>query len=176
MSTRTAMTGALAASAAASLAVGCAATVSAPATAKAKAASTARALPAVPDTKAAARSAAVNYMTLYSAGQWQSTWPMLTAADQRLVPEGLYTAFHDACPSQVAGMQYEVTHVTLAGRTAVYAYTVPLLASMGSVTDTETWTAGGWRMELDPDSLGVYGHGSVKADVKAAKAAGDCAS
>jgi hypothetical protein len=155
----------------------CAAAASSnPAPAKAIPAATTRTAPATPDTESAAKAAAINFLTLYSAGQWQATWPLLTAQDQRLVPESLYTAFHAACPSHVAGMQYEVTHVTLAGKTAVFAYTVPLMASMGSVTDVETWTPRGWRTELDSDSLGVYGHGSLKADLKAAKAAGDCAS
>lgn len=117
----------------------------------------------------------MNFLALYSAGQWQAAWADLAPADQRLVPEGLYVAFHDGCPSEVAGAAYEITHVTLAGKVAVISYTIPILSGFGSVTDSMVLVPGGWRYEIGAANLANYRHGSLKADLKAAKAAGDCA-
>lgn len=149
---------------------------SAPAPASAGADATVRALePAVPDTASAARSAAVRYLSLYSAGQWQAAWPLLASQARRLAPESLWAAFHQECPPQSAGMAYDVEGVTMAGRNAVITYTIPVLKKVyGSAADAMEWTPEGWRVEFDSVAVAQYGHGSLKADVAAAKAAGDC--
>ena len=52
----------------------------------------------------AAKSAAASFFALYSAGQWQAAWRRLVPADQKIAPEKLYVDFHDACPSEAAGL------------------------------------------------------------------------
>jgi hypothetical protein len=75
-------------------------------------------------------------------------------------------------------MAFEVESVTMAGKTgAVITYTIPSLKKVyGSATNAMLWTPGGWRVVMDANAVAQYGHGNVAADVKAAKAAGDCAS
>lgn len=154
----------------------CTAQATAPAPAKAKAAST-TAIPAVPDTSTAAKAAAADFFALYSAGQWQAAWQRLAAADQKIAPESLYVAFHDACPSQAAGMAYKIESVTMAGKVAVVTYTIPVVEKeLGSATIAEDWTSSGWRQEFTSGLASDYRHGSLKADVAAAKTAGECAS
>jgi len=101
----------------------------------------------------------------------------LVPADQKIAPEKLYIDFHDACPSQAAGLAYKIESVTMAGKAAVVTYTIPVLEkALGSATITEDWTASGWRQEFTSGLASDYQHGSLKADVTAAKAAGECAS
>jgi hypothetical protein len=132
---------------------------------------------AVPDAAGAAKAAAVEYLTLYSAGQWQAAWRLLAPQDQRLAPEAVYAAFHRQCPPEAAGMAYKVEGVMLAGRSgAVVTYTVPVMEKVyGSATNPMEWTPGGWRVEFDAAAIAQYSHGGLEADVKAAKKAGDCA-
>lgn len=146
-----------------------------PAQPDATAARAAAAAEAQPDTAAAARSVASQYLSLYSAGQWGAAWAFLAPSAQRLAPEGLWAAFHRDCPPQAAGMAYEVEGVTLAGRTAVITYTIPVVERLyGSAANPMLWTAAGWRVEFDGSAVAQYSHGGLEADVAAAKAAGDC--
>lgn len=128
-----------------------------------------------PDTAAAAQSAAQQFFTFYSAGQWDDAWQYLTAAEKREAPESVYAAVHQRCPSAAAGMAYAIKSVTLAGQTAVITYTVSGAtgAILGNATMPVTWAPSGWGVE--PSGMSVYTHGSVSADLAAAKAAGDCA-
>jgi hypothetical protein len=134
----------------------------------------AAAAPATPDTSAAAKAAATQFLALYSAGQWAPAWQYLTAADKAEAPLSVYEEVHNSCPSKAAGLAYKITGMTLAGKTAVATYTIGGVASaLGSATLAETWTAGGWK--VTGNDMGVYSHGSASADLASAKAAGDCA-
>jgi len=138
-------------------------------------AASAAAAAGTPDTAAAAQSAAQQFFTFYSAGQWGDAWKYLTAAEKRAVPEPVYAAVHRACPSAAAGLAYSIKSVTLAGQTAVITYTVSGAtgALVGNATMPATWSPSGWGVE--PSGMSIYSHGSVSADIAAAKAAGDCA-
>jgi hypothetical protein len=138
---------------------------------------TAPAAPATPDTAGAAKSAAAAFFALYSAGQWQAAWQRLVPADQKIAPEKLYVEFHDACASAAAGLADKIESVTLSGKAAVVTYTIPVVEKeFGSATIAEDWTASGWRQEFTSGLASEYQYGSLKVDVAAAKAAGECAS
>jgi len=142
------------------------------ATAGAAAASSA---PATPDTSAAAKSAGAQFFALYSVGQWGAAWQYLTAADKTEAPLSVYTAVHQGCPSEAAGLAYKIQQVNMAGKTAVVTYSLSGVASaIGSGTMAETWTPAGWK--VTGNDMGVYSHGSAGADLAAAKAKGECAS
>jgi len=127
---------------------------------------------AAPDTAAAAKSAAASFFALYSAGQWPSAWQYLTAADKAKAPLSVYDQVHLGCPSKSAELAYTIKGVTMAGQTAVITYSLSGVAgAIGSATMPATWTPAGWTVSPD---MSVYGHGSVKADIAYAKAAGDC--
>jgi hypothetical protein len=128
-----------------------------------------------PDTAAAAQAAAQQFFTFYSAGQWDDAWQYLTAAEKQDAAESVYAAVHRGCPSAAAGIAYDIKSVTLAGQTAVITYSVSGATGtiLGSATMPMTWTPTGWGVE--PSGMSIYGHGSVGADIAAAKAADDCA-
>lgn len=131
--------------------------------------------PPAPETAAAAKSTAEQFFALYSAGQWSAAWKLMAPADQKQAPEQVYEAVHQGCPSQAAGLAYNVEKVTLAGSTAVVTYTISGAASaLGSATMALSWTPAGWGVE--PGEMSIYSHGSTAADIAAAKAAGECAS
>jgi hypothetical protein len=50
------------------------------------------------------------------------------------------------------------------------------LGKLGTVSDAWTYSGGRWGFSLSASSMSTYKHGSVKEDIAAAKAAGDCAS
>ncbi len=82
---------------------------------------------------------------------------------------------HRGCPSQAAGLAYNVKDTTLTGSTAVVTVSLAgAAASIGSESESLTYSAGRWGFV--PNDLSSYEHGSVKADITAAKAAGYCAS
>ncbi len=172
MRTRNALAAAVLATAALAVAACSASTAPAPA---APAATVKASAPSVPVTAAAARTAIRQYLALYSAGQWDAAWQYLAPSARKTAPEKLYAAFHGQCPSQAAGLAYQVKDVTMAGKTAVITYTIPVLAkAFGSATAAMAWTPGGWKVEMDAASAALYSHGSLAADLKAAKAAGYC--
>jgi hypothetical protein len=101
---------------------------------------------AQPETAATARAAARQFLGLYSAGQYTASWTLLAPSVKRKVSQAAWVAVHQGCPPQSA---------------------------IGSASESLTYTAGRWGFV--PSDLSSYGHGSVKADIAAAKAAGYCA-
>lgn len=130
--------------------------------------------PAQPETAAAARSVAEQYSGLYSASQFTTAYGLLAPSVQRAVSETTWVAVHQGCPAQSAGLAYNVGQATLTGNTAIVAVSLAgVAASLGSESEALAYSAGRWG--LVPNDLSLYEHGSVKADIAAAKAAGYCA-
>jgi hypothetical protein len=130
---------------------------------------------AQPETAAAAATVAKQYFGLYSAGQFALSWTLLAPSAKRAVSQATWVAVHQGCPSQAAGLAYNVKDTTLTGSTAVVTVTLAgAAASLASESESLTYSAGQWG--FIPNDLGYYRHGSVKADIAAAKAAGYCAS
>jgi hypothetical protein len=143
----------------------------------AAAASTAPKAAAEPETKAGVRAAATQFYAFYSASQWAQAWAYLAPATRRAVPAKTWTDVHEQCASPTAGLARTIKSVTLAGSTAVVSETVAgTLGKIATVSDAWAYSGGRWGLVLDKSSTAVYSHGSVKADVAAAKAAGECAS
>jgi hypothetical protein len=128
-----------------------------------------------PETEAGVRAAATQFYALYAAGQWDSAWASLAPSVQAQVPEATFTAVHEGCPSPTEGMARVIKSVTMAGTTAVVTETVAGAAgALGSVTDAWQYAGGRWGISLSASALTVYTHGSVAADIAAAKAAESC--
>jgi hypothetical protein len=84
-------------------------------------------------------------------------------------------AVHQGCPSQAARLACDVKEATLTDSTAVVTVTLAgAAASLASESVSLTYSAARWGFV--PNELTYYRHGSVKADIAAAKAAGYCAS
>jgi hypothetical protein len=130
---------------------------------------------AEPDTAAGVRTAATQFYALYSASQWGAAWAYLAPAAQRAVPAATWTAVHDGCPGPTAGLARVIKSVTFAGTTAVVAETVAgSLGNLATVSDAWRYSGGRWGFSPSASSMRIYKHGSVKADIAAAKAAGEC--
>jgi hypothetical protein len=135
---------------------------------------TAAASTAQPETAAAATAVAKQYYGLDSAGQFGAAWGLLAPSAQRAVSRATWVAVHQGCPSQSAGITYDVSKATLTGDTAIIAVSLPGTASsLGSESEALTYSAGRWGFV--PNDLSMYKHGSVRADVAAAKTSGYCA-
>ena len=122
-----------------------------------------------PVTLAAVRADAADYLSLASAGQFAITYQMLSASARQAITQQAWVAVHRAC----AGTSYQMKHLAVTGKTATV--TVGLAGGhRGTLTETLVYVAGSWG--ISPRDLSLYQHGSVSADVAAAKAQGSCAS
>ncbi len=120
-----------------------------------------------------ARAAAAQFYGLYSASQYAALWNLLSSATKRQVPEDTWVGVHDACPPVGAGKSRSITAVTVFGTSAIITEAVTG-ASPGTAEDVFSYADGRWSYSLG--DVNIYGHGSVAADIAAAKAAGLCAS
>jgi hypothetical protein len=133
------------------------------------------ATPVEPATVAAVRADADDYLTLYTAGQFAIIYQMLSAPARQAINEQAWVAVHRGCPGAAGGMSYQIRHVAVTGKTAVVAVALTGgAAQQESATETLVYADGHWG--FSPRDMGLYRHGSVSADVAAAKAAGGCAS
>lgn len=122
-----------------------------------------------PATLAAVRADADDYLSLDSAGQFAITYQMLSATARQAITQQAWVAVHRAC----AGTSYQLKHLSVAGKTATA--TVGLTGGhRGTLTETLVYVAGSWG--VSPGDLSLYQHGSLSADVAAARAQGGCAS
>lgn len=130
--------------------------------------------PAAPETKAAAKAAAITYFDLYSAGQYAAIYPMIDPADRSHIKETVWVGVHEQCKNTASsGLTYAVSHPILAGSTAVL--TVGLAgvgAALGSEQVSFVYSGGQWYYQ--PSDMSVYRHHGLTAAVAAAKSAGFC--
>jgi len=124
-----------------------------------------------PETVAAVRSDAGDYLSLYSAGQYAITYQMLSAPARQAITEQAWVAVHRGCPG--AGRSYQITRVAVTGKTAVVTASLPGAGKQGRQTETLIYINGNWG--VSPGDLSLYQHGSVAADVAAAHAQRHCA-
>jgi hypothetical protein len=133
------------------------------------------AAPASPRMRAGARAAAAQFYGLYSASQFAASWNLLGAGTKREVPEHIWVSVHDACPSAGARKPRTIKAVTVFGDAAIVTEAIAATGSKPDTTeDVFSYTDGHWS--YSPVNPSIYQHGSVSADIAAAKAAGLCAS
>lgn len=102
-------------------------------------------------------------------------WGADAPSAQHSVSKATWVAVHQGSPARSASLTYEVKDATLTGSTAVVIVSLSgVAASIGSESEAFTYSAGRWG--LVPGDLSFYKHGSIRADIAAAKAAGYCAS
>jgi hypothetical protein len=108
-------------------------------------------------------------------GQFATAWGLLAPSVKAEVSQATWVAVHEGCPSESAGLAYDVKNTTLTGNTAVVTVTLAGMAS-SLASESEALTYAGGRWGFVPNDLRYYEHGSVSADIAAAKAAHLCAS
>lgn len=143
------------------------------ATSAAPAASSPAAAPAAaPVTATAAKSAAKAFFSLYAAGQYAATYPLLDPQARRRIPEATWVTVHDRCKGTAAGLSYKMGTPTLAGRSAVMSVSLAGAASsLGSEEVTFVYRGGRWLYA--PSDLASYSGSPVRI-VARLKAAGNC--
>ena len=130
---------------------------------------------AQPETAAGAKAAAQRYFGLYAAQQYPAAWGLLAPAVQRAVPEATWAAVHAECPPADPGAAYDVKNVIVTGNTAVATVTLAgAMSALASGSEAFTYAGGRWEYVPAETDLGVYEHGSVAADLAAARAKGYC--
>jgi len=130
--------------------------------------------PVEPQTAAAVRADADDYLTLYTARQFGIIYQMLSIPARQAISQQAWVAVHRGCPGVARGLAYKIRHIAVTGRTAVVTVALTGGAQPVSATETLVYANGHWG--FSPRDLRLYQHGSVSADVAAAKAAGGCAS
>ena len=129
---------------------------------------------ASPQVKAGARAAAAQLYALYSASQFAAFWDRLAPAAKRQVSERVWVKVHEACTSAAAAESRTIKAVTVFGSAAIITEAIAgAAAEPGTAEDVFSYVNGRWS--YSPGNLSIYHHGSVTADVAAAKAAGFCA-
>jgi hypothetical protein len=123
-----------------------------------------------PATVAAVRADAADYLSLASAGQFAITYQMLSASARQAITQQAWVAVHRTC----AGASYKIKHLAVTGKTATVTVALTGTGRRGTLTETMVYAAGSWG--ISPGDPSLYQHGSVAADVAAAKAQASCAS
>jgi hypothetical protein len=138
----------------------------------APAASAAAGPAAAPITPAAAHSAATAFFSLYAAGQYAATYPLLAPLARRRIPETTWVIVHQRCRGSVAGLSYKVGKATLAGRSAVMSVSLAgAAATLGSEEVSFVYRDGKWPYA--PSDLASY-QGTAAHIITRLKAAGTC--
>ena len=131
------------------------------------------AAPVSPKMRSGARAAAAQFYGLYSANNFTAFWNQLSPATKRRVSRRVWVDVHDACPVAAAGKSRIIKAVTVFGSAAIVTEAIAGAASnLGTAEDVFNYANGHWS--YSPEDLSIYHHGSVTADIAAAKAAGFC--
>jgi len=130
------------------------------------------AAPASPRMRAAARAAASHFYDLYSARQYAAAWSLLSSTAKRQISRQVWVSVHDGCASGEEKSSF-IGAVTVFGNAAIVTAVVGTASKPDTTEDVFNDANGGWR--YSPADLNIYHHGSVTADIAAARAAGYCA-
>ena len=141
----------------------------------APAASSARLAPSItPKVEAAVRPAAAHFYSVLSARKFTASWDLLAPSVKKQVPLGVWVGVHEACQNAAVGKPRAIKAVTVFGNAAIVTTVISGAPADGRVSeDVFNYANGRWT--YSPRNIGIYLHGSVAADVAAAKAAGLCA-
>jgi hypothetical protein len=122
--------------------------------------------------KAGAQAEAVKFFGGYAEGEFATTWSQLSPAVRKEVPRKVWVKVHAACRVKPSGPSRAVQAVTVFGNSAIVTSTAP--GGTATTEDIFSYVSGKWR--FTPKDMAIYRGKSVSADIKAAKAAGVCAS
>jgi hypothetical protein len=129
--------------------------------------------PASSQMKAGAQAAATEVYSLYSADRFAAFWNLLAPATKRQISERVWVSVHEACPSAVAGKPRVIKAMTVFGDAAIVTENISGTSlKPGTAEDVFNYVDGHWT--FTPGDVSTYRHGSVTADVAAAKADGLC--
>lgn len=123
--------------------------------------------------KLSARAAATQFDSVYFASRFADSWSLLAPDVRRQVPKDVWVGVHDGCPAAISGVRRAIKSVTVFGNTAIVTETITLTSSRHNTVEyVYSYAAGHWG--YSPAFPGIYHHGSITADIAAAKKAGLC--
>lgn len=122
--------------------------------------------------KAGAQAEAVTFFAGYAEGKFATTWSQLSPAVRKRVSRKVWVKVHTACRTKSSGQRRTVQAITVFGTAAIVTSTAP--SGTATTEDVFNYVSGKWR--FTPKDMAIYGGKSVSADIRAAKAAGVCAS
>ena len=123
--------------------------------------------------RSSARAAATHFYNVFSAGRFADSWALLTPTAKRQIPKTLWVRVHDGCPSAGTGTSRVIKAVTVFGNAAIITEAISgPLSSLGTAGDVFNYVDGRWGYL--PQDVSIYHHGSVAADIAAARTAGYC--
>jgi hypothetical protein len=129
--------------------------------------------PASPEKRASARTAAQRFYGAYLAGQFAASWDLLAPAAKRQIPRGTWVGVHEGCLSARGARAGVIKTMTVFGNAAIVTEAITGASSNeGTVRAVFNYSGGRWG--FSPGNLSIYHHGSVSADIEAARAAGFC--
>jgi hypothetical protein len=129
--------------------------------------------PAQARTEAGARAAAARFYRLYSDRHFAASWDLLAPAAKRQVAKRVWIGVHGGCLAAIGTSARVIRSVTVFGDAAIVTHQLTGAHARHCITrDIFNYADGRWG--YSPADLGVYRHGSIAADISAAKAAGLC--
>jgi hypothetical protein len=131
------------------------------------------AAPVSPRLRAAARTAAAQALGMYAAGQFAGFWRLLSPATKHQISSDAWVRVHEACRAAGDGTVVTIKAVTVFGRAAIVTEAT---GSAAPRTTEVVFNYANGKWSYSPADPGVYEHGSIAADVAAARAAGYCGS
>ena len=135
---------------------------------------TAQPTPLPAGAKVSARAAASQFDSAYFASRFADSWSLLATDAQRQVPKEVWVGVHDGCPAVTSEVTRTIRSVTVFGNTAIVTETIMLSQSRRHTVEYVFYYMDG-HWGYSPGYPGIYHHGSIAADVAAAKKAGLCA-
>ena len=121
-----------------------------------------------------ARAAAAQFDSAYLSGRFAASWYLLAPGARRQIPKKVWVGVHDGCPAATPGVTRVIKSVTVFGDTAIVTETIRGAQSRRNTAGYVFYYTGG-HWGYSPVYPGIYHHGSISADIAAAKAAGLCA-
>lgn len=130
---------------------------------------------ASPQVKANVRAAATEFYRAYFTRQFAVAWTLLTPRARLQIPRKLWVSAHERCLPAVAQDASQIRSVTVFGEAAIVTRG-PTSVSGRSSAGADVFNYANGRWGYSPSEMSIYLHGSVGADIAAAKAAGMCRS
>lgn len=128
-----------------------------------------------PKVEAALRPTVTHFYSVYLGREVAASWDLLAPAVKKQISMQVWTGVHDACRPVNAGEARVIKAVTVFGNSAIVTIAIAgIPAKAGVSEDIFSYAQGRWG--YSPTDIGIYRHGSITADVAAAKAAGICGS
>jgi hypothetical protein len=126
-------------------------------------------------TVAAAKQRAMQYLALYSAGQWAAAYEYIAPGLDKNISEEVWLGVHDACKNPSPGPTYLVSHgLQPVGLVDFSVSPTRAAAALGTKQIYMTYSGGQWY--YDPSDGWIYFGHSVSHAIAKAKGQGLCSS